>query len=46
VHDYTFVQPPESHSPRFKIAVGRFLDARPRLAKAVHPFASFVGIRG
>ena len=45
-HDYTFVQPPASHSPRFKIAVGRFLDARPRLAKAVHPFASFVGIRG
>jgi (p)ppGpp synthase/HD superfamily hydrolase len=45
-HDYTFVQPPASHSPRLKIAVGRFLDARPRLAKAVHPFASFVGIRG
>jgi hypothetical protein len=45
-HDYTFVQPPESHSPRLRIAVGRFLDARPRLAKAVHPFASFVGIRG
>ena len=45
-NDYTFVQPPASHSPRFKIAVGRFLDARPRLAKAVYPFASFVGIRG
>lgn len=45
-HDYTFVQPPASHSPRFKIAVGRFLDARPRLAKAVHPFATLVGIRG
>src|SRR5207237_1392965 len=45
-HDYTFVQPPESHSPRFKIAVGRFLDARPRLARAVQPVVSFVGIRG
>lgn len=45
-HDYTFVQPPASHSPRFKIAVGRFLDARPRLAKAVHPLATLVGIRG
>jgi (p)ppGpp synthase/HD superfamily hydrolase len=45
-HDYTFVQPPASHSPRLRIAVGRFLDARPRLAKAVHPFAAFVGIRG
>lgn len=45
-HDYTFVQPPASHSPRLKIAVGRFLDARPRLARAVHPLVSFVGIRG
>jgi hypothetical protein len=45
-HDYTFVQPPASHSPRMKIAVRRYLDARPRLARAVHPFASFVGLRG
>jgi (p)ppGpp synthase/HD superfamily hydrolase len=45
-HDYTFVQPPESHSPRLRIAVGRYLSARPRLAKAVHPLASFVGIPG
>ena len=45
-HDYTFVQPPASHSPRVKIAVRRFLDSRPRLARAVHPFASFVGLRG
>ena len=45
-NDYTFVQPPESHSPRLRIALGRYLRARPRLAKAVHPFASFVGIPG
>ena len=45
-NDYTFVQPPESHSPRLKIAVGRYLSARPRLAKAVHPLASLVGIPG
>jgi uncharacterized protein DUF6817 len=45
-HDYTFVQAPASHSPRLKIAVRRYLDARPRLARAVHPFASFVGLRG
>ena len=45
-HDFTFVQPPASHSPRFRIAVGRFLDARPRLARAVQPLVSLVGIRG
>jgi hypothetical protein len=45
-HDYTFVQPPASHSPRFKVAVRRFLDERPRLARAVHPLASLAGLRG
>jgi (p)ppGpp synthase/HD superfamily hydrolase len=45
-HDYTFVQPPASHSPRFRIAVGRYLSARPRLARVVHPFVSLVGLRG
>jgi (p)ppGpp synthase/HD superfamily hydrolase len=45
-HDYTFVQAPASHSPRLKIAVRRYLDARPRLARIVHPFASVVGFRG
>ncbi len=44
-HDYTFVQPPASHSPRFSVAVRRYLDARPTLARVVHPFASFVGLR-
>jgi (p)ppGpp synthase/HD superfamily hydrolase len=44
-HDYTFVQPAASHSPRMKVAVRRFLDERPRLARAVHPFASAVGLR-
>jgi (p)ppGpp synthase/HD superfamily hydrolase len=45
-HDFTFVQPPASHSPRMKIAVRRYLDARPRLARALHPFASLVGLSG
>jgi len=45
-HDYTFVQPAASHSPRVKVAVRRFLDDRPRLARAVHPLASAVGLRG
>lgn len=45
-HDYTFVQPPLSHRPRLKIAVRRYLEARPTLARAVHPLASFVGLRG
>ena len=41
-HDYTFVQPPSSHSPRLGVAVRRFLDERPRLARVVHPLASLV----
>ena len=41
-HDYTFVQPPPSHSPRLAVAVRRFLDERPRLARVVHPLASLV----
>lgn len=45
-HDYTFVQPPASHAPRPKVAVRRFLDNRPKLARVVHPFASLVGLRG
>jgi (p)ppGpp synthase/HD superfamily hydrolase len=45
-HDYTFVQPPASHSPRLKVAVRRFLDERPRLARAVHPLVSLAGLRG
>ncbi len=45
-HDYTFVQPPLSHRPRLKVAVRRFLDARPTLARVVHPLVSFVGLRG
>jgi (p)ppGpp synthase/HD superfamily hydrolase len=44
--DYTFVQAPASHSPRLKIAVRRYLDARPRLARVVHPFAALAGLRG
>jgi (p)ppGpp synthase/HD superfamily hydrolase len=39
-HDYTFVQPPASHSPRPKVAVRRYLDHRPRLARLVHPLAA------
>ncbi len=45
-HDFTFVQPPLSHRPRLKVAVRRFLEARPTLARAVHPLAAFVGLRG
>jgi (p)ppGpp synthase/HD superfamily hydrolase len=45
-HDFTFVQPPLSHRPRLKVAVRRYLDARPTLARAVHPLAAFVGLRG
>jgi (p)ppGpp synthase/HD superfamily hydrolase len=45
-HDYTYVQPPASHSPRPAVAVRRYLDHRPRLARIVHPFASLVGLRG
>ena len=46
LHDYTFVQPPASHSPRLKVATRRFLDERPRLAKLVHPLVGLVGLRG
>jgi (p)ppGpp synthase/HD superfamily hydrolase len=45
-HDFTFVQPPLSHRPRLKVALRRYLDARPTLARAVQPLASFVGLRG
>ena len=45
-HDFTFVQPPLSHRPRLKVAVRQFLDARPTLARAVHPLASLVRLRG
>lgn len=45
-HDYTFVQPPASHSPRPKVAVRKFLDHRPRLARVLHPLISLVGLRG
>jgi hypothetical protein len=45
-HDFTLVQPPLSHRPRWKGAVPRYLDARPTLARATHPLASFVGLRG
>jgi (p)ppGpp synthase/HD superfamily hydrolase len=45
-HDYTFLQPPASHAPRAKVAVRRFLDQRPKLARVVHPLASLVGLRG
>lgn len=45
-HDYTFVQPPASHSPRLKVAARRYLDERPRLARVVHPLVAAVGLRG
>lgn len=45
-HDYTFVQPPASLAPKPKVAVRRFLDDRPRLARVMHPLASLVGLRG
>jgi hypothetical protein len=45
-HDFTFVQPPLSHRPRLKVAVRRYLDARPTLSRALHPLAAFVGLRG
>ena len=44
-HDYTFMQPPASHSPRLKVAARRYLDARPRLARVVHPFVAAAGLR-
>jgi (p)ppGpp synthase/HD superfamily hydrolase len=44
-HDYTYVQPAASHSPRMAVAMRRFLDERPRLARVVHPLASAVGMR-
>lgn len=44
--DYTFVQPLASYSPRLTVAARRYLDTRPRLAKAVHPIAALVGMRG
>jgi hypothetical protein len=45
-HDFTFVQPPLSHRPRLKVAVRRYFEARPMLARAIHPLASLVGLRG
>jgi (p)ppGpp synthase/HD superfamily hydrolase len=44
-HDYTYVQPPASHSPRVSVAARHFLDDRPRLARAVHPLVSLVTSR-
>ena len=44
-HEYTFQQPPASHAPRPKVAVRRFLDERPKLARMVHPLATLVGLR-
>lgn len=44
-HDYTYMQPPPSHSPRVAVAAKHFLDERPRLARAVHPLVSLVGPR-
>lgn len=44
-HDYTFVQPPASHSPRLKVAARRYLDQRPRLARVVHPVVAAIGVR-
>jgi len=44
-HDYTYVQPPASHSPRVSVAARHFLDQRPRLARAVHPLLSLVTSR-
>jgi (p)ppGpp synthase/HD superfamily hydrolase len=44
-HDYTFMQPPASHSPRLKVAARRYLDERPALAKIVHPLAVLTGQR-
>ena len=44
--DYTFVQPPASHSPRLTVAARQYLDGRPKLAKLVHPLVSLVGLRG
>jgi (p)ppGpp synthase/HD superfamily hydrolase len=45
-HDYTFVQPPASLGPRPSVAMRRYLDGRPRLARMIHPLASLVGLRG
>ena len=45
-NDYTYVQPPESLVPKAKVAARQFLDHRPRLARAIHPLASLVGLRG
>jgi (p)ppGpp synthase/HD superfamily hydrolase len=44
-HDYTYMQPPGSHSPRVAVAAKHFLDDHPRLARAVHPLVSLVGSR-
>ena len=44
-HDYTFVQPPASLSPRLKVAARRYLDDRPKLARAVHPVFALIGVR-
>ena len=44
-HDYTFTQPPASHSPRLTVAARRYLDARPRLARIVHPIVAAAGLR-
>lgn len=45
-HDYTFVQPLASHSPRLKVAARQYLDKRPKLARALHPLAAALGPRG
>jgi (p)ppGpp synthase/HD superfamily hydrolase len=45
-HDYTFMQPPASLGPRPKVAVRRFLDRRPGLARVIHPLISVLGLTG
>jgi (p)ppGpp synthase/HD superfamily hydrolase len=45
-HDYTFVQPLASHSPRLTVAARQYLDDRPRLAWALHPLVAALGHRG
>lgn len=44
-HDYTFVQPLASYSPRLTVAARRYLDTSPRLARAVRGVRSLLSQR-
>jgi (p)ppGpp synthase/HD superfamily hydrolase len=44
-YDYTFTQVPASRALRWSVALGHYLDGRPRLARMIHPLKALVARR-